>query len=126
MAAILGIENRFYPLLIRFLEQPAQAAAIALDEAEAAYESFMSRRRGWFRREIGGISVKQTKALQPAVAAYMQGSGGAPLARWIQELPDERAEDVVRAVLSEAALDDEFAARDRLKLLIACWAASRL
>jgi hypothetical protein len=97
-----------------------------MNEAETAYESFMSRRRGWFRRETGGIAVKQAKALQPAVAAYMQGSDGAPLARWIQELPDERAEDVVRTVLSEAALDDELAARDRLKLLISCWAASRL
>jgi HEAT repeat protein len=126
MAAILGIENRFYLLLIRFLEQPGQAAAIAMNEAEAAYESFMSRRRGWFRRETGGIAVKQAKALQPAVAAYMQGSDGAPLARWIQELPDDRTEDVVRTVLSEAILDNEFAARDRLKLLISCWAASRL
>jgi predicted MFS family arabinose efflux permease/HEAT repeat protein len=127
MAAILGIENKFYPLLLRFLENPAQAAAIALDEAEAAYESFMSRRRGWkFRRETGGISVKQAKALQGAVASYMRDSDGAPLARWILELPGDRAQEVVRTVLSEAALDDEFAAHDRLKLLIAYWSASRL
>jgi HEAT repeat protein len=127
MAAILGIENKFYPLLLRFLENPAQAAALAMDEAEAAYESFMSRRRAWkFRRETGGIPVKQAKALQGAVAAYMRDSDGAPLARWILELPEDLAYEVVRTVLSEAALDDEFAAHDRLKLLIAYWSSSRL
>ncbi|MDR0642584.1 MAG: MFS transporter [Treponema sp.] len=127
MAAILGIENKFYPLLVRFLEQPAQAAVIAMDEAEAACESFLSRRRGWkFRRETGGIAVKQAKDLQAAVASYMRDSDGAPLARWILELPDDRAQELVRTVLSEAALDDEFAAHDRLKLLIAYWSATRL
>jgi hypothetical protein len=127
MAAILGIENKFYPLLVRFLENPALAAAIAMDEAEAACESFLSRRRGWkFRREIGGIPVRQAKALQGAIASYMQDSDGAPLARWILELPEDRAQEVVRTVLSEAALDNEFAAHDRLKLLIAYWSTSRL
>jgi MFS family permease len=127
MAAILGIENKFYPLLVRFLEQPALAASIAMDEAEAAYESFVSRRRGWkFRRETGGITVKQAKALQGAVAAYMQDSNGAPLSRWILELPEDQAQEIVRMVLSEVVLDDEFAERNRLKLLIAYWAASRL
>jgi predicted MFS family arabinose efflux permease len=127
MAAILGIENKFYPLLVRFLEQTGSAASIAMDEAEAAYESFVSRRRGWrFRRETGGITLKQAKALQGAVAAYMQDSNGAPLSRWILELPEDRTQEIVRTVLSEAALDDDFAARDRLKLLIAYWSASRL
>jgi hypothetical protein len=56
----------------------------------------------------------------------MQRSDGAPLARWILELPDDRAPELVRAVLSEIVLDDEFADHDRLKLLIAYWAASRL
>jgi MFS family permease len=127
MAVILGIENKFYPLLVRFLEKPGMAAAIALDEAEAAYESFMARRRGWkFRRASNGISVKQAKALQSAVAAYMREGNGAPLARWILELPGSRAQDMVRMVLSEAAVDGEFAAHDRLKLLIAYWSVSRL
>jgi hypothetical protein len=56
----------------------------------------------------------------------MQDSNGAPLSRWILELPDDRAQEIVRMVLSEAALDDDFAARDRLKLLISYWATSRL
>jgi hypothetical protein len=127
MAAILSIENKFYPLLVRFLENPALAASIAMDEAEAAYESFMSRRRFLrFHRETGGIAVTQAKVLQEAVASYMQNSDGAPLARWILELPDDQAQELVRAVLSEIVLDDEFAANDRLKLLIAYWSASQL
>jgi predicted MFS family arabinose efflux permease len=127
MAAILGIENKFYPLLVRFLEQPSSVASIAMDEAEAAYESFVSRRRGWkFRRKTGGITLKQAKALQGADAAYMQEANGSPLSRWILELPEDRAQAIVRMVLSEAVLDDDFAARDRLKLLIAYWSASRL
>jgi MFS family permease len=127
MAAILGIENKFYPLLIRFLENPALAAAIGMDEAEAACESVMSRRRGWkFRRKTGGLAAKQAQALQPAVASYMQKSDGAPLSRWIRDLGEDRTREVVRTVLSETALDDEFAAHDRLKLLISCWAAHEL
>jgi Na+/melibiose symporter-like transporter len=127
MAAILGIENKFYPLLVRFLEQPALAASIALDEAEAACESFLSRRRGWrFRRKAGGQMTKQAKTLQAAVASYMQDSDGAPLSRWIRELGEDRTQEPVCTVLAEAALDDEFAAHDRLKLLISCWAAHEL
>jgi hypothetical protein len=127
MAAILGIENKFYPLLIRFLENPALAASIAMDEAEAAYESFMSRRRGWkFRRETDGIAVKRAKDLQTAVASYMQENTGVPLAQWILDLPDNRVQPVVRIVLSETVLDPEFASQNRLKLLISYWAASCL
>jgi hypothetical protein len=126
MAAILGIENKFYPLLVRYLEKPGMAAFIAEDAAEAAYESFMARRRSWkFRRDTRGI-VEQAKTLQAAVVSYMREGDGAALARWILELPDNLAQDMVRMVLSEAAVDTEFAAYDRLKLLIAYWSVSRL
>ena len=127
MAAILGIENKFYPLLVRFLEKPAQAASLAMNEAEEASETFISRRRGWrFRRETRSFAAKQAKALQPAVASYMQDSDGAPLSRWIRDLGEDRPQDLACTVLSEVALDDEFAAHDRLKLLISCWAAQEL
>jgi hypothetical protein len=127
MADILEIESKFYPLLVRYLEQPAMAATIAMDEAEAACELFLSRRRGWrSRSESAGITVKQARALQGAVAAYMQEADGAPLARWILELPEDPAQDLARSFLSEVAMDAEFAAYNRLKLLISYWAASRL
>jgi hypothetical protein len=138
MARILNIENKFYPLLVRFLEDTTLAPTIAMDEAESAYELFMSGHIGWKSRKAGddpshngGIGVKQAKALQPAVAAYMNESRGTLLAQWILALPgdaDQRSDvqEVVRVVLSEIVLDDEFASYDRLKLLIVHWAAHEL
>jgi hypothetical protein len=122
MAGILDIENRYYPLLVRLPESPS----IAMDEAEEAYELFMSRRGRKSRGKTGGIALKQAKALPGAVAAYTQEADGAPMARWILDLPEGRIPDKVRMILSEVALDDEFASYDRLKLLIVCWAASLL
>jgi hypothetical protein len=137
MARILNIENKFYPLLVRFLEDPTLAPTIAMDEAEAAYELFMSGHMGWKSRKAGDsaigddIETKQAKALQPAVAAYVNESRGTLLAQWILTLPgdeEQRAgvQEVVRIVLSELVLDDEFASYDRLKLLISHWAAHEL
>jgi MFS family permease len=138
MARILDIENKFYPLLVRFLADNSQAPMLGKDEAESAYELFIAAhkggaaaRRGRRSRRAadsgeGGIGVKQAKVLQPAVAAYMDESNGASLARWILELPEDAAPEVVRVILSETVLDDEFAAYTRLKLLIVYWAAHTL
>jgi hypothetical protein len=122
IARILDIENKFYPLLIRLHEGPS----IALDEVEEACELFMSRRGRKSRKEAGGITQKQAKALPGAVAAYMQETDGVPLSRWIHDLPEGRVPDKVRTILSEVVLDEEFAGYNRLKLLVSCWAASLL
>jgi HEAT repeat protein len=119
MASILNIQNKFYPLLVRFLKDTTLAAAIALDEAEEAYEKFMSGRRGW-------APPKQAQDLQPAVAAYMKESKGELLSRWILDLPEEQVRDTIRTVLAEVVLDDDLCAYDRLKLLISYWAAHEL
>jgi hypothetical protein len=119
MAGILAIQNTFYPLLVRFLKDNSLAATIALDEAEEAYEKFVSDSRGW-------ASPKQAKALQPAVAAYMKESKGGLLSRWILDLPEAQVQDTIRTVLSEVVLDDDLSAYDRLKLLISYWAAQEL
>jgi HEAT repeat protein len=121
MARILDIENKFYPLLVRFLADPAQAPTIAMDEAEAAYELFMAGHAGGKNRKDDDA---RAKALQPAAAAYMNESRGAPLAQWILAIPESN--EIVRIVLSEIVLDDEFASYDRLKLLISHWAAHML
>jgi MFS family permease len=129
MASILDIQNRFYPLLVRFLEDNSLAPVIAMDEAEEAYELFMSSRKGRraSRKESDGrFTIKQAKALQPAVAAYMNESKGGPLAQWILELPQNLVQEVIRIVLTELVLDDEFSSYDRLKLLISHWAACQL
>jgi hypothetical protein len=128
IAGILDIENRFYPLLIRLSEGPA----IAMDEVEEAWELFLSRRGRKSlrdrksRKEAGGITLKQAKALPGAVAAYIQEADGALLSRWILDLSEDRVPDKVRAIFSEVVLDDEFVSYNRLKLLISCWAASLL
>jgi hypothetical protein len=129
MASILDIQNRFYPLLVRFLEDNSQAPVIAMDEAEEAYELFMSSRKGRraSRKESeGGFTTKQAKALQPAVAAYMNESKGGPLAQWILDLPPDLVQEVIRVVLTELVLDDEFSSYGQLKLLISHWAAHQL
>jgi MFS family permease len=129
MASILDIQNRFYPLLVRFLEDNSLAPVIAMDEAEEAYELFMSGRKGRraARKESEErFTTKQAKALQPAVTAYMNESKGGPLARWIHELPQNLVQEVIRVVLGELILDDEFSSYARLKLLISHWAAHQL
>jgi hypothetical protein len=122
IAGILDIENRFYPLLIRLREMPA----IALDEVEEACELFLSRRGRKSRKQTGGITLKQAKALPEVIAAYVQEANGVPLSQWILDLSEDRVPDKVRLILSEVVLDDEFAAYNRLKLLVSCWAASLL
>ncbi|MDR2394109.1 MAG: MFS transporter [Treponema sp.] len=128
MASILDIQNEFYPLLIRFLEDPTLAPTLALDEAEAAYEYYRATHGGWFRRRRAGLafSNKQAKALQPGVSALVRESQGAPLSRWILELPEDLAEPISQVVLAEAVVNDELMAFERLRLLIVQWASQML
>jgi hypothetical protein len=127
MASILDIQNQFYPLLVRFLSDESLAPTLALDEAEAAYEYYVSvhgRRKDKDLAESGLTS--HAKNFQPAVLDYINHSNGIPLARWILELPDELVHTVTRIVLSEILLDDEYLGFTRLRLLIVQWAAHEL
>jgi MFS family permease len=128
MASILDVQNQFYPLLVRFLEDESLAPTLALDEAEWAYESYVSafsRKRIKKDTELAFLS-RQAKILQPAVSDYVKNSNGAQLSRWILELPDKQVHTVVQVVISEAVLDDELISHRRLRLLIAHWAAHQL
>jgi hypothetical protein len=128
LASILDIQNEFYPLLVRFLEDNTLAPALALDEAESAYEYYHTTHGGWFRRNRTGLTLsnKQAKALQPAVSALITHAQGAHLSRWILELPENLTEPIAQTVLSEAVLDDELMAFERLRLLIVQWASHKL
>jgi HEAT repeat protein len=129
MAAILDVQNQFYPILVRFLADHSLASTLAMDEAEAAYEFSVSgpgRARGNKKDPDFVFFIKQSKALQGAVAAFVREKNGAALSRWILELPDSLAHDIVQIVLAEAVLDDELCALDRLRLLIVHWAAHEL
>ncbi|MHB9294114.1 hypothetical protein Holit_03240 [Hollandina sp. SP2] len=128
MASILDIQNEFYPLLVRLLEDNTLAPALALDEAESAYEYYHTTHGGWFRRRRAGLtfSNKQAKALQPAASALITDDQGTLLSRWILELPEHLTESIAQTVLSEAVLDDELMAFEGLRLLIVQWASHKL
>jgi len=128
MASILDIQNKFYPLLVRLLHDTSQAPTLALDEAESAYEHYMSvhgRKRGKKGSDIAALN-RQGKIFQPAVTDFIMNSNGGPLSRWILELPEEMVHTVAQIVLSEAVLDDELMIYQRLRLLITHWAAHEL
>jgi hypothetical protein len=138
MASILDLQNSFYALLVRLaVPLPKDSAALdenlaatlGLDEAEAAYEYYMSLHGGWkgLRKKLAlGPSMKQAKLLQPAVSQYMQEKKGKYISAWIHALPAGMSDHITRSVLAEAVLDDELAEQSRLQLLIAHWAAKQL
>jgi MFS family permease len=129
MAAILDVQNQFYPILVRFLQDQSLAPALAMDEAEAAYEFYVSvfgRRGGRKKDPAFALCAKQAKALTGAVAVLIRENQGAPLSRWILEIPCSLTHGIAQSVLAEAVLDDELIAFTRLKLLIIHWAAHEL
>jgi hypothetical protein len=124
MAAILDVENLFYPILTRYLENPSLAHTLAMDEAEAAFESYTSSRKG--RQKRKDPLHKQAVNFQAAVSALMQHRNGAPLSRWILELPGELCNPTAQMVMAEALMDDELNSYDRFRLLGVNWAAHGL
>jgi MFS family permease len=129
MASILDLQNSFYALLVRLADDEGLAATLGQDEAEAACEYYMSLHGGWrgFRKKFAlSSSMKQAKLLQAAVAQYMQEKKGKQISTWIQMLPDETCDNIIRSVLAEVVMDDELGQQSRLQLLIAHWSAHQL
>ena len=127
MANILDTQNQFYSLLVRFMADESQVSTLALDEAEAAYELFMSvhgRKRSKDPRMVA--LSQQAKALHTAASDFVRNSDGVALSRWILVLPDDLVHSIAQTVLSEAVLDDELINHRRLRLLIVHWAAHEL
>ena len=128
MAVILDVQNKFYPLLVRFLADESLFSTLALDETEAAYEFYVSvhgRKRG--KKEPGLNSLNhQAKAFHGAVSDYVRNSNGRQIFRWIMELPDSLIHGMVQMVLAETVLDEELLDHNRLRLLIVHWAAHEL
>ncbi|MDR1444659.1 MAG: MFS transporter [Treponema sp.] len=129
LASILDIQNLFYPVLVRFLGQPSgSAAALALDEAEAAFEFYRSnplRRRD---RKNPGLKkiADHAKSIQAAAGAYVRDGDGNALSRWILDIPGEYSDPAVQIILAEAVLDSDLGNLPRLQLLICYWAAQSL
>jgi len=127
MASILDIQNKFYPLLIRFLDDKSLVPTLALDEAEAAYEHYMSAhgRKRKKNPEIAALS-QQAKIFHQAVSNYVKHNKGEELSRWIQELPGDLVHAIVQSIFSEIVLIEEYVEYPRLRLLIVHWAAHEL
>ncbi|MDR0554908.1 MAG: MFS transporter [Treponema sp.] len=129
IASILDIQTPFYHLLVRFLENKSLIAALAIDEAESAVEFFGSINGGWRnlrRKPALAESSRQAKSLPAAVSSYIQEAQGAPLSRWIMELPHDMCDPMIQLIIAETVLDDELYVHERLRLLGVQWAAWEL
>jgi MFS family permease len=135
MSAILDTQHQFYSILARYVADPNLVITLAMDEAESAFEFYNSnlggRRRERKDPEMARIA-KHAKSIQAAASAMTRDKKGAPLARWILELPgefgpaDSSCYRIAQTVLAEAVLDDDLIAHNRLRLLIVHWAAYQL
>jgi hypothetical protein len=130
MAAILGTQRQFYKILDRYVADKSLAVTLAMDEVESAHE-FYKNSAGNKRNRLknSGFQISHhADTIHKAVNNYIEKKDGAELSRWIFELPDECCSGggIVKAVLSEAVLDDELSANDCLCLLISHWSAYQL
>jgi len=128
IANILGIQNKFYPLLVRFLADESLVSTLAMDEVESAFEYYMSLHGRKKSRKNSCLAAldQQAKALQSVASNFIQNNNGVELSRWILLLPEDFVDAVVQSVLPEVVLDDDFLGYPRLRLLIVQWAAHEL
>jgi hypothetical protein len=134
MAAILDTQNQFYRILIRFLAEPSLAPALAMDEAEMAYEFFVTNLGG--QKNSGGkdellILKKQAESIQAAVSAMVHDQDAEHLSHWIMGLPavyfsNDPAFSVAQSIFPETLLDNEMDSHERLNLLIIHWATYQI
>jgi hypothetical protein len=134
MAAIVDTQNQFYRILVRFLAEPSLAPALAMDEAEAAFEFFsfsLGGRKDNAKNNELPLLKKQAADIQAAVLALTQDRNGSPLSRWIMKLPDfafseEPSFGVAQSVFSEFLLDSDIWSHRRMQLLISHWATYQI
>jgi hypothetical protein len=134
MAAILETQAQFYRLLVRFLADTDLAPALAMDEAEAAYEFFKTNsggRKSAKKKNELPILSRQAESIQAAVSAFVHDNDGSALSRWILELPTrlfsrDPAFEIAQTIFPEVLLDNDMASYQRLHLLIIHWAACQI
>jgi hypothetical protein len=128
LASILDIQNLFYPILVRFLEDQSLAATLAMDEAEAAFEFYRSslgHRRDHKNPQLARIA-NQARNVQAVIGAFVRDGDGRALSRWILEIPGKYSDPAAQSILAEAVLEGELCGLPRLRLLISFWAAHSL
>ncbi|MHC6203596.1 MFS transporter [Breznakiellaceae bacterium SP9] len=127
LATLLGTQNQFYKLLVAYLASSGMVQPLAMDEAESAVEFFNAHFHGAkIKTPELELAKEQARALPEAVNSYINKNNGAPLSRWILEIPDWLCDTATQVIFSEAVLDDELSEHNRLKLFICHWAASML
>ena len=134
MAAILDTQNQFYRILVRYIADSSLVPALAMDEAEAAYEFFKTN-LGW-RKNVRKknelpILTKQAESLQAVISSMVHDNDPSPLSHWISGLPAtyfarDPAFAVAQAIFPETLLDDEMSSHHRLQLLIIHWATYQI
>jgi HEAT repeat protein len=128
LASILDIQNLFYPILVRYLEDPSLAVTLATDQAEAAFEFYKSTlgsRRDQKNPELKKIAA-HARDIQAVIGAFVRNGEGQALSRWILGIPAKYNNPTVQAILAEAALESELSCLPRLQLIISYWAAYSL
>jgi hypothetical protein len=134
MAAILDTQNQFYRILVRFLAEPSLAPALAMDEAEAAYEFFnnnLGGRKSTRKKNELPLLAQQAKSIQAAVSAMVHDKDPSQLSQWIMGIPmepfvNDPAFEVAQTIFPEILLDNEMATYERLHLLIIHWASYQI
>jgi hypothetical protein len=128
LASVLDIQNLFYPVLIRFLEDQSLAADLVLDQAEEAFEFYKSTMGRHRDRSNPGFKKLAGSAgnIQAAAGALVRNRDGKPLSRWIMEIPGKYCNPAVQVILAETVLETELNGLPRIQLLIVFWAAHAL
>jgi MFS family permease len=133
MSSILGTQDTFYRVLVRFVAEPSLAQTLALDEAEAAvayYRSNIGWRKGGRKKNELPLLERRAGSFQAAVVS-MENGGSDALSRWIQELPDfafsgDPAFKTAQTLFPEVLADEKMAVHKCLRLLIVHWAAYQI
>ncbi|MDR1867758.1 MAG: MFS transporter [Treponema sp.] len=129
LSNILNTRNQFYPIFVRFLDEPSLEVTLALDEAESAVEWYRATHGRWnpFRKKAMFVRIsEQTKTLVSAISAFLNDSNPTLFSQWIVSIPSEECNVAVQWIFSETVLDENLAHIPKLRLLICHWAAHTL
>jgi hypothetical protein len=126
VSGILGILDGFYPVYLRFLEEPGLGTTLALDEIEAAAERNPSKGRKRDKGRGGALGTpERVSLLRESLPAFLDFGQGAGLFRWLQERISGSS-GIVEPLLAEAVLDEDLICYDRFRFLLGYWAVTLL
>jgi HEAT repeat protein len=130
MAAILGTQKQFYPVLVKYVANNSLAVTLGLDEADATLEfcnTIIAAKRKGSKKSVLELS-NLIENFQNFLNEYMKNKNGEELSQWILGLPDECFKNgiIAKHVLSETVMDNEYNTYNCLRLMISHWAAQKL